>query len=54
MTAGPVCFCLPRLLPGVGAYFDLVGTGKRLIYADHVRHMVWDHTRIERGKHVAC
>jgi hypothetical protein len=30
MTAGPVCLWLPRLLPGVGAYFDFVGASERL------------------------
>jgi hypothetical protein len=30
MTAGPVCLRLPRLLPGVGACFGLVGTSERL------------------------
>jgi hypothetical protein len=29
-TAGPVCLSLPRLLPGVGAYFDIVGASERL------------------------
>jgi hypothetical protein len=28
--AGPVCLRLPRLLPGVGACFILVGTSERL------------------------
>jgi hypothetical protein len=40
MTAGPVCLWLSRLLPGVGAYFDFVGTSERLSYVDHVRCMV--------------
>jgi hypothetical protein len=30
MMAGPVCLWLPRLLPGVGAYFDFVGASERL------------------------
>jgi hypothetical protein len=30
MTIGPVCFWLPRFLPGVGAYFNIVGTSERL------------------------
>jgi hypothetical protein len=30
MTVGPVCLRSPRLLPGVGACFVLVGTSKRL------------------------
>jgi hypothetical protein len=29
-TARAVCLWLPRLLPGVGAYFDPTGTGERL------------------------
>jgi hypothetical protein len=29
-TAGPVYLWLPRLLPGVGACFDLVGASERL------------------------
>jgi hypothetical protein len=29
-TTGLVCLSLPRLLPGVGTYFDLMGTGERL------------------------
>jgi hypothetical protein len=31
MTAGPVCLQSPRFLPGVGAYFILVGTSERLV-----------------------
>jgi hypothetical protein len=30
MTAMPVCLQSPRLLPGVGAYFILMGTSERL------------------------
>jgi hypothetical protein len=30
MTAGPVCLQSPRLLPGVGVCFILVGTSERL------------------------
>jgi hypothetical protein len=30
MTARPVCLWLPRLLLGVGAYFDFVGASERL------------------------
>jgi hypothetical protein len=44
-----LCLWLLRLLLGVGAYFDFVGTSKRLSYVDHVRCMVWDHTQIKRG-----
>jgi hypothetical protein len=29
-TAGPVCLWLPRLLLGVGAYFNFVGASERL------------------------
>jgi hypothetical protein len=28
--AGPIYLCLPRFLPGVGAYFDFVGVSERL------------------------
>jgi hypothetical protein len=28
--AGPVCLWLPRILPGVGAYFNFVGASERL------------------------
>jgi hypothetical protein len=31
MTAGSVCLWLPRLLSGVGAYFDFVGASERLL-----------------------
>jgi hypothetical protein len=54
MTARSVCFLSSRLLPGVGACFDLMGTSERLLYTDHMRCMVEDHTHIERGKCVAC
>jgi hypothetical protein len=30
VMAGPVCLWSPKLLSGVGVYFDLVGTSKRL------------------------
>jgi hypothetical protein len=50
ITAGQVCLWLSRLLPGVGAYFDFVGTSERLFYMDHVRCMVLDHTQIKRGE----
>jgi hypothetical protein len=30
-TAGPVYLWLPRLLPGVGAYFDFVRASERLL-----------------------
>jgi hypothetical protein len=53
-TAGPDCLWLSRLLPGVGAYFDFVWTSERLSYADNMRCMVWDHTQIKRGGHMAC
>jgi hypothetical protein len=29
-TVGPVCLWLPRLPPGVGACFDIVGASERL------------------------
>jgi hypothetical protein len=31
MTDGSVCLRSPRLLPGVGVYFILVGTSERLL-----------------------
>jgi hypothetical protein len=51
---GPVCLWSPRLLPGVGACFNYVGTSERLSYMDHVRCMVQDHMQIEHGGHMAC
>jgi hypothetical protein len=54
MTAGHVYVWLSRLLSGVGAYFDFVGTGERLSNADHMRCMVQDHTQIKRGGHMMC
>jgi hypothetical protein len=29
-TTGPICLWLPRLLSGVGAYFDFMGASERL------------------------
>jgi hypothetical protein len=52
--AGPVCLWLSRLLSGVGACFDAVGTSERLSYMDHLRCMVWDHTQIKRGWRMTC
>jgi hypothetical protein len=37
MMAGPVCFWLSRLLPGVGACFDFVGASKRLSRTETAR-----------------
>jgi hypothetical protein len=54
MTAGPVYLWLSRLLPGVGAYFDFVGTSERLSYVDHVRCMVRGHMQIKRGGRMVC
>jgi hypothetical protein len=54
MTAGSVCLWLSRLLPGVEACFDFVGTSERLSYMDHVRCMVRDHTQIKRGGCMVC
>jgi hypothetical protein len=53
-TAGPVCLWSSRHLPGVGAYFDFVGTSEKLSYTDHVRCIVWDHTQIKCGGCMAC
>jgi hypothetical protein len=50
MTAGPVYLWLSRLLPGVGACFDFVGTSERLSY---VRCMVRHHMQIKHGGHMA-
>jgi hypothetical protein len=52
--AGPVYLWLSRLLPGVGACFDFVGTSERLSYADYVRCMIRDHMQIKRGGRMAC
>jgi hypothetical protein len=54
IMAGPVCRWLLRLLPGVGACFDFVGTSERLSYTDHMRCMVQDHMQIKSGGHMAC
>jgi hypothetical protein len=53
-TVGLAYLWLSRLLSGVGACFDFVGTSERLFYADHVRCMVRDHTQIKRGGRMAC
>jgi hypothetical protein len=54
MMTEPICLWLPRLLLGVEAYFDLVGTSETFLYADYMRCMVGNHAWIKRGKHVAC
>jgi hypothetical protein len=36
-TAGLVCLCLSRLLPGVGAGFDFVGASERLSHTGTAR-----------------
>jgi hypothetical protein len=54
MMAGLVCLWLSRLLLGVGIYFDFMGTGERLSYAEHVRCMVRNHTQIKRGGRMTC
>jgi hypothetical protein len=36
-TAGPVYLWLPRLLPGVGAFFNFVGASERLSHTGTVR-----------------
>jgi hypothetical protein len=51
MTAGPGDLWMPRFLPGVGAYFDLMGTSERLLYADHARY-IW--SRDICGPSVKC
>jgi hypothetical protein len=53
-TVELVYLWLSRLLPGVGACFDFVGTSEKLSYADHVRCMIWDHMQIKRGGRMAC
>jgi hypothetical protein len=54
LTAGSVCLWLSKLLPGVVAYFNFVGTSERLSYADLMRCMVRDHMQIKRGECMAC
>jgi hypothetical protein len=54
MTIGPVCLWLSRLLLGVGACFNFVGTNERLSHTDHVRCMIWDYVQIKRGGCMAC
>jgi hypothetical protein len=54
VTAGPVYLWSRRLLSGVEACFDLVGTSKTLLYVDRMRCVVRDHVRIESENHVAC
>jgi hypothetical protein len=54
MTAGLVYLWLSRLLPGVAACFNFVGTSERLSYVDHMRCMVRDHTQIKRGGRMSC
>jgi hypothetical protein len=54
MTVGPVYLWLSRLLSGVGACLNFVGTSERLSYADHVRCMVWVDTQIKHGRCMAC
>jgi hypothetical protein len=41
-------------LPGCRGLFHSCGDKRKVAYADHGRCMIWDHTRIERGKCVAC
>jgi hypothetical protein len=50
-TVEPSNLCLPRLLPGVGACLDLMGTSERLLYMDRVRY-VW--SRAIREPNVEC
>jgi hypothetical protein len=54
-TAGPVCLWLPRLLPGVGAWFDFVGASERL---SHTGTAPRKRTPVVRGleweAYVAC
>jgi hypothetical protein len=54
MTTRPVYLRLSRLLPGVDACFDLVGTSERLSYTDHMRCMVRDHMRIKHEGRMEC
>jgi hypothetical protein len=49
MMVVPTCLWLSRLLLGVWACFDFMGTSERLSYVDHVRCMVQDHTQIKHG-----
>jgi hypothetical protein len=53
VMAGPVCLRLPRLIPGLGACFGLVGTSKRLPMRTMVD--VWSRTIHESSvKSVWC
>jgi hypothetical protein len=54
-TAGPVCLCLSRLLPGVGAYFDFVGASERLSHTGTTRRKYTPGVReLEWEAYVAC
>jgi hypothetical protein len=53
-TVGSVYLWLARLLLGVGACFDFMGTSERLSYTNHIRCMVRDHTQIKHGGRMAC
>jgi hypothetical protein len=53
--AGPVCLWLPRLLPGVGAYFDFVGASERLSRTGTARRKHMPGMRgLEWETYVAC
>jgi hypothetical protein len=54
MTAGPVCLWLSRLLLGVGACFDFMGSSEWLSYTDDVRCTVREHTQIKHGGRMVC
>jgi hypothetical protein len=53
-TAGPVRLWLSRLLSGVGACFDFVGTSERLSYVVHVRCIVRDYMQMKGGGCMTC
>jgi hypothetical protein len=55
MTVGPVCVWLPRLPPGVRAYFDFVGASERLSRTGTVRRKRTPGVRgLEWEAYVAC
>jgi hypothetical protein len=54
-TAGPVCLWLPRLLSGVGAYFNFVGASERLSRTGTARRKRTPGVRgLEWEAYVAC
>jgi hypothetical protein len=55
MTAGPICLCLPRLFPGVGACFNSVGASERLSRTETARRKRTPEVHgLEWEAYVAC